>query len=107
MLTQVSALEAVTVYCLDYCPQQSSKLLGNTFQFCVQGVFQQIIVDIANDMYDALLLLAGERIICRIEVGDQNAGEGMEHLLEKRSLPGWLVKVIHFVHAGQHPDIAF
>ena len=100
MLAQVSPLEAVSVHCLDYCLQQSSKLLGNAFEFYVQGVFQHIIVDVAHEMHEALLLHTVKRIIRRVEVGDQNTGEGMEHLLEKRALPGWLIEVIHFVHAG-------
>src|SRR5262245_37706490 len=36
MLTQVSALKAVAVHCLDYCSQQNSKLLSDAFEVCVQ-----------------------------------------------------------------------
>jgi len=58
-------------------------------------------------MHETLLLTTLERVIRGVEIGNQNAREVGEHIFEKRSFPGRLIEVVHLIHAGQHPDVAF
>src|SRR5260370_36536065 len=106
MFAQVSALKAITIHLLDDRSQQSPKLLGNALHFRVPWISQQIIINVAYQVNETLLLPTRQRIIGRIEIGDQNAGKLTEHLLEKGSFPRWLVEVVNLVHGGHDPHVA-
>ena len=71
VLIQVEPSEAEPVDGLDYGSEQTSKFLGNGFQFHIEWVPQQVVVHVAHQVQEAFLLFAGEGIVCREEVGDQ------------------------------------
>lgn len=73
MFPQVPGFEAAPINRLDDSTQQRPELLDHAFEFRIQWVSQQIIVNISYQMYKTLLLLALERIVRRVEIGDQHA----------------------------------
>jgi hypothetical protein len=54
----MSTLQSVAVYRIDDHSQETAELFGDGFQFSVQRISQQIIVNIPEEMNNALLLRA-------------------------------------------------
>ena len=48
---------------------------------------------------------AGQRIVGGVEVGDQDARESLQVLVEECPLAGWLVEVDHLLEVREDPDV--
>ena len=66
----------------------------------------QIIIEITNQVDEALLLQALGRVVCRIEVRNQHPGKSVEQFIQNGPLPRCCVCVDHFFEVGEGPDIA-
>ena len=107
MFAQISAFEAAPVHCFDNPSEHGPEPFGDAFEFHVKWILEYVVIDVAHQMHETLLLLALERIIRSVKIGDQNTRELAEHLLEKSRFPRWLVEVVDLIHGGQNPNIAF
>ena len=74
-------------------------------QFLVEGMLEQVVVDVPHQMEMALLLAARDRIIRRVEVRDEDASEVSKRLLEKGSFPGRMIEVDDDLRARERPDV--
>src|SRR5262249_11446409 len=71
VLVQVPFLQPVLVDGADDGPEQLAEPRSQGLELLVVGVALQVVVDVPDEMDQALLLLAGQRVIAAIEVGDQ------------------------------------
>src|ERR1039457_1079507 len=73
--------------------------------FFIKRLLENVIVQIANQMDQAFLVCATDRIICRIEIGDQYTVETTEELLGNVPFTGSRPEVNHLLHAREYPHV--
>src|SRR6266436_1890965 len=73
--------------------------------FFIKRLLENIFVQIANQMDQAFLLCATDRIIRRVEIGDQYTVETTQELLSNIPFAGRRPKVDHFLHAREYPHV--
>src|SRR5512135_1053328 len=81
VLMEMIFLQTIAVDRLHYLLEQSREPDGHPLQFGVERVLEQVVVQISNQMYEALLLQAIQRIICRVEIRYQDAMEPGQRIL--------------------------
>src|SRR5215469_13783565 len=75
-------------------------------QLFIKRLLENSFVQIPNQMDQAFLLRATDRIIGRIEIGDQDALETSEELLGHISFTSRRPDVHHLLHAREYPNVA-
>ena len=78
---------------------------GQGLELLVVGVAHQVVVEVPDQVDEAFLLLAGQRVVAGVEVGDQHPLEVAEQVLEEVRLPARPVQVHHVLQVRQHPDV--
>ena len=73
MLPQKMALEAMTIHGSHHRSDQPSERLGEPFQLLIVGMLQDIVIEVSNEMDQALLLGAANSVVGRVEVGHQDS----------------------------------
>jgi len=71
-------LEAVTIHGSYHRSDQLSERLGEPLQLLVVGTLQDVIIEVSNEMDQALLLGAGNSVVGGVEVGHQDTREVLE-----------------------------
>ena len=105
MLRQVVLLQPESVDRRDHRLDDGGEPGGRLLQVLVERVFQQVVVQVSDQVDEALLLRALDRVVGRVEVGDQDTLEPGQGLLRGRSVPGRGVDVHRRVGAGEDPDV--
>src|SRR5881397_671988 len=104
MLLQMSLSQAEPVNGLDNRLQHIAKVLGHAFEFVVQWIFQQVVVDIPYEVHETLLLRARQRVIGGIEIRHQDSPEWSKQFGQKRSFTIRPVQEEYGVQTRHHPD---
>src|SRR5262249_19747189 len=86
-------------------PQQFGEFRGQLLELIIVRVALQVIVDIPDEMDQALLLRAGQRVVAAVEVGYQDPPKVLQHILEKGGLAVGSVYVQDVLQVRQDPDI--
>src|ERR1017187_1327426 len=73
--------------------------------FFIKRLLQNIFVQITDQMDQAFLLSATDRIIRRVEIGDQHTSETTQELHGNTPFTGSRPKVDHFLHAREYPHV--
>jgi hypothetical protein len=105
MLIEEVFLQTMAIDGIDNLLEQCAELLYYLPQFIVVRILQHIIVEIAHEMNQALLLRAVHRIVCWIEVRDQDSFEPLQELLHRLRLAALAVKVDDVVKIAEYPDV--
>src|ERR1700730_7587236 len=105
MLIEEVFLQTMAINGIHNLLEQCAELLYYLPQFIVVRILQHIIVQIAHEMNQALLLRAVHRIVCWIEVRDQDSFEPLQELLHCLRLAALAVKVDDVVKIAEHPDV--
>src|SRR6266571_2913934 len=79
--------------------------MNQRLHFFVKRLLENIFVQIPDQMNQASLLCATDRIIRRIEIGDQYTVETIQELLGNVPFTGSRPKVDHFLHTREYPHI--
>ena len=79
---------------------------ANCFNSSSNGVMEHVVVDVPHQVDQALLLLALGRVVGGVEVGNQDAVEPVEHVLQDGPFPRRGVDIDDLLHVGEGPDIA-
>src|SRR5262249_19700861 len=98
--------EAEPVDRIDDRLQDGNERLGQPLQSLVEGAVEQVVVDIPREMDEAFLLGTFDRVIGRVEVGDEDAPEPVEHLLEDRTLARGGVDIDNLFQVREGPDVS-
>ena len=106
MLLQMSLLQAEAVNGLDNRLQYIAKLLGQAFEFYVQWIFQQVVVDVPYKVNETLLLWARQRVIDGVEIRHQDSPKWPKQFGQKRSFTIRPVEEENRIKARQHPNIS-
>src|SRR5262249_48840649 len=105
MPLQVTLLEPVPVDGCNDLTHQHSEWAGYRLEFLVEWVVQQILIHIADEVEEALLLGAVDGVIGRVEIRDQHTFEILEQLLEEVTLACWSAHERDFFEVREDPDI--
>src|SRR5215211_601773 len=105
MLSQMKRLQPKPVNCLHYLLKQTREIMRQPFHFLVEWVFQQIFIDISEQMDQTSLLCARNRIVTRIEVRDQNPFEATEYLLRRTSVARFGIDECNFLQVRENPHV--
>src|SRR6516225_8345663 len=73
--------------------------------FLIKRLLENVFIQIADQMDQAFLLFATDRIIRRIKIGDQYTVETTQKLLGNLPFTGSRPKVDHFLHAREYPHV--
>ena len=95
VFVEKSRLEAVSVDGRNHWPDEVSKVSDQQLQFFVERLGQQIIVEVTDEVNQALLLGAFA-IVCRIKVATKNAVETSAPM-DKVAFPRLRIQVDNFV----------
>ena len=68
-------------------------------------MFQQIVIQVPDEVSEAFLLGTIDCIIHRIEIRHKNPLEVLEHRLYGATFLGWRIKICNLLHASKSPDI--
>jgi hypothetical protein len=83
VLIQVSCLQPEPINCRNYVPQQPTKLDASGSEACVKGIGQQGIIQVPDQVHEALLLGTFQRILSREEVRHQDALEILQEIMQE------------------------
>src|SRR5262249_35055941 len=81
MLLQVSLPKAVSFNVTEDREEQFLDLRGQSLQFGVERVIPQVVVDVSNQVDQALLLPAVHGVVAGVEIGDQHSGVPIKNFL--------------------------
>src|SRR5271166_1462181 len=84
---------------------QADKLPPEPLEHVVIRVFQQIVVQVADEMDKAFLLRAINGIIRRVKIRHQNSREILEHRLNGAAFPRWSIEICNLLHTRKDPYI--
>src|SRR5712692_8343099 len=73
--------------------------------FSIKRLLENIFIQIPDQMDQAFLLCTTDRIIHRIEIGDQYTVEATEELLGNLPFTGRRPEINHLFHARKYPDV--
>lgn len=79
MLLQVPPLQAIFVNCADDFSQYCAKPLSHHLQLTVERISQYVVIDVSDQMNEALLLFAKKRIVPCVEIRNKNPLELSKH----------------------------
>src|SRR5262249_32092245 len=79
---------------------------GKFLQLFVERVLEEVVVEVSHQVEMTLLLVAGDRIIRRVEVRHEDASEVMDRFLEESALPSRMIQVDDDLRARERPDVA-
>jgi hypothetical protein len=68
VFAQITRLQAKAVDRLDDGPKQRAKSIGDLPHFVVEWMLTDVLIEVADQMDEAVLLLAGETVVCRVKV---------------------------------------
>jgi hypothetical protein len=68
---------------------------------------QDLLVDVADEVDQALLLGAAERVVDGIKIGDQHPLEPLQHLPQELALPRRFVHEHDLFQVREHPHVSF
>src|SRR5262249_54137932 len=103
---QMATPEAEPVDRIDNRLQDGNERPSQPLQSLVEGVVEQVVVDIPREVDEALLLGTLDRVIRRVEIGDEDAPEPVEHLLEDRTLARGRVDIDNLFQVREGPDVS-
>jgi hypothetical protein len=81
MLSQMALLQAIAIDGFYYGPQQCAEVLSDTLELFIERIVNQILVQISDQVNEALLLRTWQGIVAGKEVRDQDPRESVEHFL--------------------------
>ena len=82
--------QSVSVDGRDDSPQQPAEVGGESFEFLVPGVAPHVMVELPDEMDQALLLCARHRVVWGVEVGDEHPTEVLQQVPEEAAFARWL-----------------
>src|SRR5262249_9917305 len=85
--------------------KQFAELQYYLSQLIVVRILQHVVVQIAHEMNQALLLLAAHLVVCWIEVRDQDSFEPLQEYLHCLCLAAFAIKVDDLLKIAEHPDV--
>jgi hypothetical protein len=86
---------------------KTAEIGSDGLEFLVPRIGSEILIEVANEMDQTFLLLAWQRVVSGIEVGDEYALEALEQVVQEIRLPRWPVQVDNFLQVREDPDIPF
>lgn len=106
MLLEMASLQSMLVDRCDDFPQKNAKRGSNRLKLLVEGIAQNILVHIPQEVNQALLSRTVYSIVGGIKVRDQNPFEILEHIFKETALTRRPVQKYDFLETGEHPNIA-
>src|SRR5258705_3952080 len=100
------ALETVFVDRRDDGLENAGERLDEVPKFGVELVPKEIVVHVADQVHEALLLRARHRLVGGVEVRDENASKPFEHTPEDRSIAAAGVDERDVILCGEDPHVA-
>ena len=98
-------LQPVAINRLQDRHEQSLDLHGERLQFLVERSLPEVVVDVADEVDEALLLPARHRVVAGVEIADQHALVSGQHLADDVGLPRLGHAEDDVLAVGEHPDV--
>src|SRR5436853_246483 len=105
MFPQKPALETPAVGRLQNLPKEFAKCSCNSLYGFIVWVVQNRVIEVTDQVEDALLLRARNRVVGRVEIRHQNAGESLESALHQAPFAGLGIEVNHFTPCRKNPHV--
>ena len=94
MLVEVPLPEPKAINCLDDGRDDVGEASGKRPELFIKRVLEDVIIDVSNEMNNALLLRAINGVVSGVEVRHQNAVKTIKHVAKEISLSGISMHVV-------------
>src|SRR5437588_12246787 len=104
MFPQKPALETPAVGRLQNLPKEFTKSSCNSLYGFIVWVVQNRVIEVTDQAADALLLRARNRVVGRVEIRHQTAGESLHTALHEAPFAGLGMDVTHSPPCRKNPQ---